>query len=286
MSSVLLVTCAAFPAGEPEGHLLLEAFAERGHSARWVAWDDAGADWGAADVVAVRAAWDYTERREEFLAWARSVGPGLLNGADCFAWNTDKSYLSALAGVGVPVVPTLVVEGEESLPAAVAAYDVAVVKPTVGAGGRGLVVFDLSDGGSPDLDESQLGPGPWVVQPLVESVRTEGEHSVFVLGGEAVTQVCKRPAGDEIRVHEWYGGRTVPVPLDPDAAELARRTVLATQEIVGAALVYARVDLLRLGDGSLAVGEIEVTEPGLYLDVLPSNATHFARAVHTAADRP
>ena len=138
----------------------------------------------------------------------------MLNSVEVFAWNTDKSYLPELAASGVPVVPTLVVEGEEELPAAIAevsdaARASAVVKPTVGAGGRGVVVFDWTDGGPPDLDESGLGPGPWVVQPMVESVRTEGETSVFVLDGQVVSQAQKVPAAGEIRVHEQYGGTTV-----------------------------------------------------------------------------
>jgi hypothetical protein len=36
---------------------------------------------------------------------------------------------------------------------------------------------------------------------------------------------------------------------------------------------------MRLSDGTLAVGELEVTEPGLYLDVLPQNAEAFAGMV-------
>ena len=279
MSSVLLVTSSDLPAGEPRGHLLPEAFAARGVDARWVRWDDPDVDWAVADLVAVRSTWDYDGRLPEFLAWARSVGPSLVNGVDLFAWNTDKSYLVTLGASGLPVVPTLVAEGEEDLPTAIASYDIAVVKPCVGADGRGVVVFDGTDGGPAELDEATLGPGPWVVQPLVESVRTEGEYSVFVLGGDAVAQVRKVPAGIEIRVHEAYGGSTLAVALDPDAAALARRAVEVTEQLVGSTLVYARVDLLRMPDGALAVSELEVTEPGLYLDVLPTNADAFADAV-------
>ena len=282
MSSVLLVTSSDLPAGEPRGHLLPEAFAARGVDARWVRWDDPDVDWAAADLVAVRSTWDYDGRLPEFLAWARSVGPSLVNGVDLFAWNTDKSYLVTLGASGLPVVPTLVAEGEEDLPTAIASYEIAVVKPCVGADGRGVVVFDGTDGtggGPADLDEATLGPGPWVVQPLVQSVRTDGEHSVFVLGGEPVAQVRKLPAGNEIRVHEAYGGSTVAVALDPEAAALARRAVEVAERVVGGTLVYARVDLLRMPDGALAVSELEVTEPGLYLDVLPTNADAFADAV-------
>jgi glutathione synthase/RimK-type ligase-like ATP-grasp enzyme len=279
MSSVLLVTSSDLPAGEPGGHLLVEAFAALGVDARWVCWDDPDVDWAAADLVAVRSTWDYDGRLPEFLAWARSVGPSLVNGVALFAWNTDKSYLVTLGSSGLPVVPTLVAEGQEGLATAIASYDIAVVKPRVGADGRGVVVLDGTDGGPADLDEATLGPGPWVVQPLVESVRTDGEHSVFVLGGEAVAQVRKVPSGNEIRVHEAYGGSTVAVALDPEAAALARRAVEVAERVAGGTLVYARVDLLRMPDGALVVSELEVTEPGLYLDVLPANADAFADAV-------
>ncbi len=276
---VLLVTCSELPDGEEwtgTTHLP-DAFAARGIDARWVLWDDPEVDW-AEGLVAVRSTWDYEWRREEFLAWARSL-PWLLNSARVFEWNTDKAYLPQLAATGVPVVPTTVVEGEEELPEAVAEHAPAVVKPTVGAGGRGVVVFDLADGGPVDLDESQLGPGPWVVQPLVESVRTEGEASVFVLDGEVVSQARKVPATGEIRVHESYGGTTIAVPVSDEAADLARRTVAAAGDLLGEALDYARVDQMRLADGTLAVSELEITEPGLYLEILPTNADAFADLV-------
>ncbi len=288
MSEILLVTCAALPEGEPGGHLLLDAFADRGYDARWVVWDDPTVDWAAADVVAVRSTWDYDSRLEEFLDWARRIEAGgarLLNGAEVFVWNTDKAYLNALAEVGVPVVPTIVVEGEEELPAAIAEVGRAVVKPRTGAGGRGVVVFDLEDGGPADLDESALTAGPWVVQPLVESVRTEGEWSLHVLGGRVVSATRKVPADGDIRVHEAYGGSTVAAEVTAGHGAVAERTVAAAGSLLGRRLPYARVDQLRLADGSLAVSELEVTEPGLYLDVLPGNAVAFADAVLRFVDR-
>ncbi len=281
-ADLLLATSAAWLDGEP-GHGHLDAALDRaGISARWAVWDDERVDW-AGSLVAVRATWDYDGRLAEFLTWARSV-PRLLNGADAFAWNTDKIYLVQLADAGVSVVPTLVVDGEESLPAAIAEFGSTVVKPRVGAGGRGVVVFDGVDGGPPGLDESMLGPGPWVVQPLVASVRTEGEGSVFVLDGAVVSAARKRPAAREIRVHEQYGGSTVAVTVTEEAAGLARRTVAAAEELIGHRLDYARVDHLRLADGSLAVSELEITEPGLYLDELPGNGAAFAALVRRRLD--
>ena len=276
-ADLLLVTCSAYADGEP-GHAALDrALAARGISVRWVCWDDPGVDWSSA-LVAVRSTWDYEDRVDAFLDWARSV-PRLVNGAEVFAWNTDKAYLVELASTGLPVVPTISVDGEEELPAAIAEFESAVVKPRVGAGGRGVVVFDGTDGGPAGLDESELGPGPWVVQPLVASVRTEGEHSVYVIGGEPRSMVRKLPAGDEIRVHEHYGGSTVSVPRTAEAAGLARSAVVAAEHLLGRRLDYARVDLLRLADGTLAVSELEATEPGLYLEELPENGEAFAALV-------
>ena len=254
-ADLLLVTCARLPEGEPGHEAVDAALAAEGISARWVCWDDPDVDW-TAPLVAVRSAWDYEERREEFMAWARSV-PRLLNGADVFAWNTDKAYLAALAAAGVPVVPTLVVDGP------------LVVKPRVGAGGRGVVV----------LDAAALGSSRVVVQPLVEAVRTEGEYSVFVLGGIPGTGVRKLPVGEEIRVHEEYGGTTVALVPTAEATDLARRAVADAERIVGRRIDYARVDMIRLADGTLAVSELEVTEPGLYLDELPENGAAFAALV-------
>jgi hypothetical protein len=275
---LLLATDRNWPDGEP-GHVVLDdALVSLGVTARWVAWDDPAADW-AEGLVAVRSTWDYDARREEFLAWVRSV-PRLLNGADTFAWNTDKSYLTELSAAGVPVVPTLVVDRVDELADAVAEYaepSGSVVKPRVGAGGRGIVV--VAPGQELDLADAALGPGPWVVQPLVELVRTEGEGSVFVLGGEVVSGVQKRPGSGEIRVHEQYGGSTVAVPVSGEAADLARRTVAAAERILGTTVHYARVDQMRLLDGVLAVSELEVTEPGLYLDELPGNGPAFAQLV-------
>ncbi len=39
--------------------------------------------------------------------------------------------------------------------------------------------------------------------------------------------------------------------------------------------------MMRMPDETLVVGELEVTEPGLYLDVLPANAAAFAELVLT-----
>ena len=276
---VLLATFMLMPDGEPEGQLLTAALAERGIEAAWAVWDDPSVDWAVAELLAVRATWDYHRRLPEFLAWARQVESRtrLLNGAELFAWNADKAYLVGLAE-SVPSVPTALLDDRTlvtGLAEAAARWGTVVVKPRVGASGNGVLVVT----GPEDARLQMLAPSPWVVQPLVESVRTVGESSVYVFGGRAVSQVDKHPAGDEVRVHEAYGGSSRAVPLDPERAALAEAAVGAVAQRRGRAPAYARVDVMRWQD-AWAVSELELIEPGLYLDIAPGNAALFAELVH------
>ncbi|MBA2954422.1 hypothetical protein GON03_08815 [Nocardioides sp. MAH-18] len=271
---VLLATCAWFRDGEPGHEALDAALADRGLAARWVVWDDESVDWTAADLIAVRSTWDYDTRVGEFLEWAAGLGPRVLNGAEVFRWNTDKRYLLDLQDAGLPVVPTMSADTPDDVRRLAARHPVAVVKPRVAAGGRGLDVVSDAAGWEPRED----GRGPWIVQPLMESIHHDGETSVFVLGGHAVSQVDKLPSATDIRVHEMYGGSSRPVPLDAEAAQLATEAVATVVDVLGGELAYARVDMMR-HRGRLVVSEVELTEPGLYLDVLSANAEPFADAV-------
>jgi glutathione synthase/RimK-type ligase-like ATP-grasp enzyme len=275
---VLLATFNLMPEGEPGAEVLDAALARRGVEAAWAVWDDPAVDWAAAELVVVRSTWDYHRRTAEFLDWARQVESRtrLLNGAEVFAWNSDKAYLVGLAE-DVPCVPTALLDDRTlvtGLAEAAQRWGTVVIKPRVGASGIGVVVVT----GPEDARLQMLAPSPWVVQPLVESVRTVGETSIYVFGGGAVSQVDKRAAGEEVRVHEAYGGSSVPVPLDPERAALAEAAVAAVGERRGRAPAYARVDVMRWEE-AWVVSELELIEPGLYLDIDPGNAEPFAELV-------
>ncbi len=273
--TVLLATSGDLPDGEPGAPALDAALADRGIEARWAVWDDPAVDWASADLVAVRSTWDYTVRPVEFLDWARSLDQSrLLNGADVFAWNHDKRYLLDLHHV--PTVPTAWLTSAAQLVAAVDDLGTAVVKPAVGAGGEGLAVVGAG------LDEAAAAAyvetGAVVVQPLVTSIRTHGEVSVFIVDGVPCCQVVKVPVGDEVRVHEEYGGSSTVVSLDPACVEVALAADDDAARRFGRRLDYLRVDLL-WWEGEWVVSELELIEPGLYLDVAPGNAEPFAELV-------
>ncbi|GAA1927448.1 ATP-grasp domain-containing protein [Nocardioides hwasunensis] len=276
--TILLATSGDLPQGEPGAAALNAVLDERGIDFAWARWDDASVDWSGSDLVAVRSTWDYVVRAPEFLAWTGSLDQSrLLNGADVFAWNHDKRYLADLGDL--PAVPTLLAGDRAELADAVRHFGSAVVKPRVGAGGAGLIV--VSDPDDPRLGTSvrsapgypEVG-GPWVVQPLVESIRTQGEVSVYVLGGAVASRFDKVPGEGDVRVNEEFGGRVREVGIG-DVGDLALAAHAAMGERFGRPMDYLRVDLLQW-EGDWVVSELELIEPGLYLDVSDANAAPFA----------
>lgn len=102
-------------------------------------------EWSGFDRAVIRSTWGYAARLDEFLAWADKAGRAtrLWNPLPVVRWNSDKRYLPELAGRGVAVVPTRVIdpggrceEADFDLPTGV------VVKPAVSAGARDTARYE------------------------------------------------------------------------------------------------------------------------------------------------
>ncbi len=259
---------------------LLAAAEAAGHDAELVAWDDASADWAGYDAVLVRSAWDYHTRRGAFVDWAARVGEvtRLFNPAEVIRWNTHKGYLLELEERGAPLVPTAwLAQGDRVDLVALAAqrdwHDL-VVKPAIGAGGDGISHVAPAEGQAA-LD-ALLATGDAMVQPFLPTIATGGELSVILFDGEVSHAVVKRPADGAFLVQIEHGGRYEALSAVPEeAAALARWIVEAT----GQELLFARVDLVADEVGSWQLTELEVTEPGLYMDLVPGSAERLVAAL-------
>lgn len=286
MPDVLLATCAALPAGDEDGDLLVGVLAERGVDARWAVWSDPDVDWAAAGLVVLRSTWDYTADRAAFLAWV-DVLPRVANAAEVVRWNTDKVYLRDLARAGVPTVPT-----RFAPPGAPVEFDAGVgefvVKPSVGAGSRGVGRFTADRLAPARAHAAQLqAAGRTVlVQPYLDAVDSAGETALIYVAGRFSHAVGKGPMLPEGVAHPVYGWELYVEeriePRQPQPAEVAvgAQALHAVRERFGADQLYARVDLLPTADGPVMV-ELELTEPSLFLqyggDTDPAAA--FAAAI-------
>jgi glutathione synthase/RimK-type ligase-like ATP-grasp enzyme len=208
---------------------------------------------------------------ERLDAWEAASVP-FANRVEVLRWNTDKAYLAQLAGAGAPVVPTLAVEAVTPQVLAQAADRFGpslVAKPRISAGAHRTARIE---GG---VAAGELPDGPSLIQPFLPAVAEEGELSMIFFGGEFSHAVTKVARPGDFRVQPQYGSTLTRVAA-PDEAFVAAHRVL---EAAPANLAYARVDLIRVEDGSLALMELELIEPDLYLRHAPDRREAFAKAM-------
>lgn len=285
-----LATCEAMPAGHADERLLVEALLRCGAEAGLGVWSDPAVDWAAFDRVIVRSTWDYTRRREDFLAWADGIGDGLRNHAAVLRWNSDKRYLAELAAAGIPVVPTEF--AEPGGPPAALEGEV-VVKPTISAGARDTGRFGprVHAEAAALIDRIHATGRTAMVQPYLAAVDAVGETSLVYFGGEESHALRKRAVLAPDREAETFDDElgVAVVMADEDLVRAGTATdahrALAAQvlgfvtERFGTPPLYARVDMLPGDDGEPLLAELEAVEPRLYLGEDPGAAGRLADAI-------
>ena len=276
--------------GDDDG--LVAALRRRGLHARWLAWDDPATE--RADVVILRATWDYTERFEEFLAWTRRVRH-LLNGPEVVAWNGDKRYLLDLVRAGVPTVPSVFAAPGE--PVEVPSGEV-VVKPAVGAGSVGARRFTHVAAARAHAAELHDAGRVVLVQPYDPRIEA-GETALVFLAGRQSHAFTKGPllpppgSAAALDASGTFAEETLR-PADPDFElwDLGHAALRAAAERLGVTpedFLYARVDVIGGADDPVLL-ELELVEPSLGWRQLDETARdlaqrEFALGVESALDR-
>lgn len=248
----------------------------RGVDVEFVAWDDSAAVWESFDLAVIRSTWDYTERLEEFLAWADSVGPERVRNVPALLrWNTDKRYLAELDGAGLPVPPTALVAPGGAVPEFGGRV---VIKPIQGAGARDTGVFS-DENREEGLDLlARLGEQDEIamIQPYIPWVEQSGETAVIFVGGRFAYALKKRAFLPESGVAPVQPGTTVAAAMFDEGlvtlgeateneVELGTRTVAWLTRRFGSLPLYARIDMVSSPEGEAVLMEVEATEPSLYL---------------------
>lgn len=269
------MTRAAFLTLEERGSFVIDdalAISElgrRGWQVDEVPWTRDAA-WDTYACAVVRTTWDYQQDPPRFLAALDRIAAAtrLWNPVEVIGWNLHKSYLGELARRGVAVVPTTYGRGHP--PAVLPGRH--VLKPVVSANADDTFVVD--GGVAPDV-AARFAGREWMLQPFVPSVLAEGEHSLFYFADRYSHAVVKRPQPGDFRVQEEHGGA---IAAETPAGDL-RAAADAVIAAVGQTLLQARVDLVRLEDGTPALMELELIEPSLYFRMDPGAAGRFADAL-------
>jgi glutathione synthase/RimK-type ligase-like ATP-grasp enzyme len=260
-----------------------------GWTVETVPWTAPGIAWETFDVAVIRSTWDYQRDPDAFMLKLEAIelaGPRILNPIATCRWNLEKTYLRDLEARGVPIIPSFWPDrlDEATLRQAsrLLGTDRLVAKPLVGANADDTFVIPGTIP-APALDT--FAARPLLVQPFIESIVAEGEVSLFYFGSEFSHAVRKSPKPGDFRVQEEHGGRIETFEPGAEWLDAGQRTL----EALGDALLYARVDLVRLADGSPAVIEVELIEPSLYFPYDPESPARFAdaldRMMRTADDR-
>ena len=273
---VYLATCAELPDGDPDTRRLSEHLREEGLLIETVVWSDRSVDWSLAPLTVIRSTWDYHLRRDDFVAWAKSV-PGLQNPAGLVEWNTDKRYLLSLPA-STPHVPSRVLEdptpGDVGQTLRDLGWETAVLKPAVGLDGHG--VERVSSHSLP----KERRPGTWILQPFIADVAVKGEVSVVLIEGVPSHAVRRRPPADDFRSQERLGGSVEPCDPPEAFSTLARNAVDELDETP----LYARVDLVEWG-GTPLLMELELVEPSLFFEYGAEGLRMMGEAVRARLGR-
>jgi hypothetical protein len=289
---IVLAGCPALPEGDGDDDGLVDALRQRGLHARWLSWDDPQSL--EADLVILRATWDYIDRLDEFLTWAARVR-NLLNPPQVVVWNTDKRYLADLAEADVATVPSRFFAAGEKIQLP---RGEVVVKPAIGVGSVGALRFS-------DHDEARAhavalqGEGRTVlVQPYDPRIE-DGETALVFLGGRqshAFTKGPILPPPGQAPVFDesgTYAEETL-TPADPDFEvwDVGHAALAAAAAHLGMGvsdLLYARVDVIG-NRRDARVLELELVEPSLGWRQLDKatrtrQQREFALGVESALDR-
>ncbi len=276
--TIALVTAREAVGYDEDMEPLLAALKAEGAAAEAPIWDDPAVDWSRYRLAVLRSTWDYSRRREEFLAWADQVEKKvpLANSARIVRWNTDKGYLRDFAAAGVPVVPSHFIEPED--PVRLPYSGEIVVKPSVGAGSMDVGRFpETGPAAEEHVRRLQKARRRVVVQPYLGRVDKAGETALIHFGGVYSHAIRKGPMLGASR--EVVGGLYLKEDIQPrePSADERRVAELALKAAPGPFL-YARVDLIPGPEGPVVL-EFEATEPSLFFKHSAGSAARYARAI-------
>jgi hypothetical protein len=265
-----------------DADLAFEPMKDLGWHCEWMPWKTAGVDWNAWDAVYIAAPWDYPQDLQRFMGVLGDIDASsatLVNDLSLVKWSIAKTYLRDLESRGAAIVPSHWFDAwtdDAQLEACFDAFGERIIaKPVVSTNAtdtfllaRPMPVETLS------LLRRTFAARPFVAQPFIDAIRSEGEFSLFYFGRDLSHAIQKIPKRGDFRVQEEHGAEIIAV--EPEAA--LRKTGDFVMSLVDPLPVYCRCDFVRDAKGRFLVMELELIEPSMYLRMHKEAPQRFAKA--------
>ncbi|PON14238.1 hypothetical protein C2W62_30155 [Candidatus Entotheonella serta] len=278
MPRITLATCQEWPipiVDEPLRKVLMA----RGHTVHSTPWNGVQDTFYDADIVVIRACWDYSQSPHEFAEWIGSLEHAsvrLHNPPDVIRWNMEKRYLLDLQAQGIHLPETVIIkvaQNEDVLTEIERhGWNEAVAKPLVGQGGLGVMRLHPQHFDSwPQLSS---GHQQIVLQEFRPEISTRDETLLVFFAGCFSHAIRRIVAPDEWRSNTRYGARKVKCSVSSEIVRQAQEVL----SVLTHTPLYARVDGL-IDDNTLTVMELELIEPDLGFAEVPGATETFVRHI-------
>lgn len=250
---------------------------ELGWQVETISWRKKAVDWNDFEAVIIRTPWDYQQSPEEFLEVLRKIDASkarLENSLKIVEWNLSKTYLHELEASGIKIVPTIWGEkhaDKENFQKWQEHFktDEIIIKPIISATAE--FTYRLHEF-APELTKI-FENKPFMVQPFMPKIVSEGEFSLFYFGGIYSHTILKTPKQEDFRVQEEHGG--IIRQVEPSAKLL--QTAQKVFEQIPIELLYARIDFVRDSADNFCLMELELIEPALYFRMDIDAPRRFAK---------
>jgi glutathione synthase/RimK-type ligase-like ATP-grasp enzyme len=154
-------------------------------------------------------------------------------------------------------------------------WEVAIVKPTIGAGASGVFTVSRAEAETKQqIFDSLVRKSDVLIQPFMEEVQVEGEYSFIFFNGECNHVMLKRQRQNNFNVNAGY---LTPVQATKHLISQANRIYRRLPSPV----LYARLDVLNV-QGKLVLVEAELIEPILFFRWCSKAPDRFAKAIQQA----
>ncbi|CAG5077765.1 ATP-grasp domain-containing protein [Parvicella tangerina] len=265
-----------------EDALLLNALNALGLRVARFSWSDPNVDWSKVKAVVFRTTWDYFDRYDEFKPWFDKLKNSLVmyNDASILEWNQDKIYLQEMFDKGVHIPETIFIEKGDArrLEDVVngLSTDEFVLKPNISGAAR--LTFRLQKSECKDFEDKyreMIDREDFMVQAFQKQILTRGEVSLMLINGEYTHAVLKRGKSGDFRVQDDFGGTAVPYDPNQEEIDFANKCF----NLLEIKPQYCRVDIIWDNENNLALSELELIEPELWMRTCPKAATKLAQAI-------